>query len=93
MTIQKAVLIDQAADLLLKNVKEIQQKRGLNIDDMESIVLKVLNDIREEKQKEYASIILDLTYHMQEQEQELKGYKEKERLTLERTGENDNPDV
>lgn len=91
MTIQKAVLIDQAADLLLKNVKEIQQKRSLNIDDMESIVLKVLNDIREEKQKEYASIILDLTYHMQEQEKELQDLRQ--RQSLERTQENDEPDA
>lgn len=90
MTIQKAVLLDQAADLLLKNVKEIQQKRGLNIDDMENIVLKVLNDIREEKQKEYASIILDLTYHMQEQEKELQDLRQ--RTPLERT-ENDEPDA
>lgn len=78
MTIQKAVLIDQSADLLLKNVKEIQQKRGFNIDDMENILLRTLNCIREEKQKEYASIILDLTYHVQEQEKELAELKEKE---------------
>lgn len=90
MTIQKAVLIDQSADLLLRNVKEIQQKRGLNIDDMENILLRTLNCIREEKQKEYASIILDLTYHMQEQEKELQDLRK--RQSLERTQENDEPD-
>lgn len=68
MQIQKAILLDLSADLLLNNVKEIQKQRNLNIDDMEHILEQVLSQVRKEKQNEYANIILDLTMKLQEKE-------------------------
>lgn len=68
----KTVLVDLSADLLFRNAKQIQQQRNLSTDDMEIVLEKVLNKIREEKQTEYANIILDLSYQVQEKDKMLK---------------------
>lgn len=72
MTSIQTVLTDLSVDLIYRNVKEVQAKRNLTTDDIETVVEKVLNKIREEKQTEYANIILDLSYQVQEKDKMLK---------------------
>lgn len=70
--IQKSVLVDLTVDLLFRNAKEVQAQRNLSTDDMETVLERVLNKIREEKQTDYANIILNLTYQIQEKDKQLK---------------------
>lgn len=70
--IQKSVLVDLTVDLLFRNAKEVQAQRNLNTDDMETVLERVLGKIREEKQTDYANIILNLTYQIQEKDKLLK---------------------
>lgn len=70
--IQKSVLLDLSVDLLFRNAKEVQTQRNLSTDDMEVVLERVLNKIREEKQTDYANIILNLTYQIQEKDKQLK---------------------
>lgn len=71
MTIKKSVIIDLSTELILKNVKELQNQRNLSSDDMEAVLYRVLNHIKDEKNKEYSNTIFDLTLEIQQKDKQL----------------------
>lgn len=65
----KTIMLDLTHDTILNQVKELQAQRGLTNCEMELILIKVLNDIKTAKERDYASAIFDLTYELQQKEQ------------------------
>lgn len=68
----KTVMIDLTHQTLLAEIKELQAQRGLSNCEMELILTQVLNDVKSAKEADYAETILDLTYELQQKEQESK---------------------
>lgn len=68
---QKSVIVDLTYDVLKRQIKELQAQRNISNDDMETILYRVLADIKVEKERDYAETILDLTYQLQEMNKKL----------------------
>lgn len=68
---QKSVIVDLTYDVLKRQIKELQAQRNISNDDMETILYRVLADIKVEKERDYAETILDLTYQLQEMNKNL----------------------
>ena len=68
---QKSVIVDLTYDVLKRQIKELQAQRNISNDDMETILYRVLADIKVEKERDYAETILNLTYQLQEMNKKL----------------------
>ena len=66
----KTIVLDLTHSTILAQVKELQAQRGLTNCEIELVLTQVMNDIKTEKEKDYAETIIDLVYQLQQKEKE-----------------------
>ena len=74
----KTIVMDLTHDTILRYIAEIQAQRNLSSADMELILYRVLGDVKTAKEKDYANMILDLSYENQELKKQIKTTEDKE---------------
>ena len=63
--LSKGIIINLTANTLLNTALKLQQERGLNNEELELVISKVLLDVTNAKSLEYASKIVNLTSKVQ----------------------------